>query len=120
MGIWAQSARPSRKGPMRHMHEQIRTVHLDPGQLLILEAGRETRVRVLDGRAWLTEAGACDDAFLGAGQAAATQGGRLVVQAEGRATLQLTQGRRSSTAPWQRLRALAARWQLGPVPRACH
>jgi hypothetical protein len=105
---------------MRRMHEQIRTVHLDSGQILILDAGRETRVRVLDGRAWLTEAGARDDAFLGAGQAAATQGGRSVVQAEGRATLQLTQGRRSSIPPWQRLRALAARWQLGPVPQACN
>ena len=105
---------------MRHMHEQIRTVHLDPGQILILDAGRETRVCVLDGRAWLTEAGARDDAFLGAGQAAATQGGRSVVQAEGRATLLIQPGRCTPARHWQRLRALAARWQLGPVPQACN
>jgi hypothetical protein len=104
---------------MRHMHELVRTVHLDPGQLLILEAGHEGRVRVLVGGAWLTEAGVSDDAFLGAGQDMATQGGRAVVQAEGRVALQITRGRRVPARPWQRLRALAARWQMGPVPQAC-
>lgn len=107
---------------MRPVHEQVRTIHLDHEQLLILDGGREGRVRVLYGGAWLTEEGERDDAFLHAGHEAPLHGRRTVVQAQGPGgtDVQVVLGARGAGAGWwQRVRALAARWQFGPVPDAC-
>jgi hypothetical protein len=104
---------------MRLPPEQVRTIHLDHEQLLILDGGREGRVRVLHGGVWLTEEGRADDAFLCAGQQASVHGRRPVVQALGAADLQLTRGRPARTPWWQRLRRLAVRWQLGPALDPC-
>jgi hypothetical protein len=104
---------------MPHPREQVRIIHLDHEQLLILDGGRDGRVRVLYGGAWLTEEGSPDDAFLRAGEAADTQGGQVVVQVQPGTGLQLSWARPSVTTAWRRLRAWAARWHLGPVPDAC-
>lgn len=104
---------------MRIPREQIRTISLDHDQLLILDGGREGRVRVLHGGVWLTEEGERQDAFLRAGHEARVLGRRPVVQAQGRAELQLSEGRPTPAAWWQRLRRLATRWQLGPAVDAC-
>ncbi len=107
---------------MRHAREQVRTLHLDHDQLLILDGGRDGRVRVLHGGAWLTEEGRRDDAFLRAGHEAAVCGGRALLQVEPGTTLELRwqrPARRPAAGAWRRLRAWAARWQLGPLPDAC-
>jgi hypothetical protein len=104
---------------MRIPLEQVHTILLDHAQLLILDGGREGRVRVLHGGAWLTEEGVRDDAFLHAGHEARIQGRRPLVQAQGRAELEITRGRPTRDPWWQRLRRLALRWQLGPAVDAC-
>jgi hypothetical protein len=108
------------ESPMHTPAEPVRIVHLDAEQLLTLEGGHEGCLRVLQGGAWLTEEGERQDTFLQAGQVARVRGRRAVVQADGVVDLELTWGRRAvPVAGWRRLRALAARWQLGPVPLAC-
>lgn len=105
---------------MRQPREQVRTLHLDHDQLLILDGRRDGRVRVLHGGVWLTEAGSPDDTFLRSGQEAAVQGRQAVLQAEPGTALELRwrpPARRAGA--WRRLRAWAARWQLGPLPDAC-
>lgn len=105
---------------MRTPVESPRIVHLDAEQLLILDGGREGRVRVLSGGVWLTEEGERQDTFLQAGHEAGVRGRRAVVQADGGVDLELTWGRATPSAGWwRRLQALAARWQLGPVPQSC-
>jgi Protein of unknown function (DUF2917) len=104
---------------MRSPRELIHTVLLDHEQLLILDGGREGRVRVLQGGVWLTEEGVCEDAFLGAGHEARVRGRHPVVQAQGRARLQVTRGGPARDPWWQRLRRLAQRWQLGPAYDPC-
>jgi hypothetical protein len=104
---------------MRIPREQTRTIFLDHEQLLILDGGREGRVRVLHGGAWLTEEGERDDAFLHVGQEARVRGRRPIVQAQGPAELEVTRAGPASPPWWQRLRRWALRWQWGPAPEAC-
>lgn len=101
---------------MRTPPEIIRTVHLDHDQLLILDSGRDGRVRVLHGGVWLTESGHPGDAMLRIGDEAPVHGQRAVLQAQGATAVQLVSGRALAPAWWPRLRAWAGRWTLGPQP----
>lgn len=103
---------------MRTPPETIRTIHLDHDQLLILDSGRDGRVRVLHGGVWLTESGLPGDAVLRAGDEAGVHGQRAVLQAHGATAIQLVSGRARPMAWWPRVRAWAARWSLGPQPCA--
>lgn len=105
---------------MAPISETVRTVHLDHDQMLILEDLRTGRVRVLHGGVWLTEPGQGRDHFLHSGQTLPLQTAGALVQAQGPTQVELTRaGRQPRPGWWQRLRGLAARWHLGPVPDTC-
>lgn len=112
---------------MRMPGDTITTIDLDHDQLLIFDGGRDARVRVLHGGAWLTQEGAADDAFVPAGGELALGAGRAVLSAIGAARVQRLERRGSRlarVAAWlarqaRRLRQQIVRWQLGPVGDAC-
>ena len=105
---------------MAPISETVRTVHLDHDQMLILEDLRTGRVRVLLGGVWLTEPGQSRDHFLQLGEARPVRAAGALVQAQGPTQVEVTRlGRRPPTGWWRRLRGLAARWHLGPVPDTC-
>lgn len=91
-------------------HPVTRTVDLAPRQLLVLADRRGTRIKVLSGRAWLTEEGQPDDRFAQPGEELrVTRRGRAIVEAIGRTRLRLVQ---PATGLAQQLAAL---W---PAPQA--
>ena len=107
----------------------IRTVNLGYEQMLVIDAGDGTRVRVLHGATWLTGEGEPDDLVLGAGQDRQLHRGRTVIEALQPATVELTEPgplRRWPLA-WRRislgLRRLSTRLQLGAAggtePQGC-
>lgn len=108
---------------MTHSAESIRTIHLDRDQMLVFDGGREGRLRVLQGGAWLTEEGDAGDAFLCAGSEARFHGRRTLIEALGPTQLQVAQHRIGAAAGlqavWRQLgqavRRLAVRHQLGPT-----
>jgi hypothetical protein len=68
----------------------IRTVDLDHEQLLMIDGAPGTRVRVLYGTMWLTQAGVDQDAFVGSGGEVELRGpGKVVVEGIGAARVQL-------------------------------
>ncbi len=69
-----------------------RTQDLAHQQLLVLADRPGTRIKVLSGRAWLTEEGQPEDRFAQPGEELrVTHGGRAIVEAIGRTRLQLVQ-----------------------------
>jgi hypothetical protein len=106
---------------MAHRTETIRTINLDHDQMLIFDGGRDGRVRVLHGGAWLTEEGDAADAFLRAGGQARFHGRRTLIGALGPTQLQVAQPDAGAAgrmqALWRRargvLRRVVARHQLG-------
>ena len=105
---------------MAPISETVRTVHLDHDQMLILEDLRTGRLRVLHGGVWLTEPGETRDHFLQSGDALPVRSAGALVQAQGPTQVEVTRlGHRPVEGWWARLRALAARWHLGPVPDTC-
>lgn len=107
--------------------DTITTIDLDHDQLLILDGGREGRIRVLHGAAWLTHEDVADDAFVPAGGEVVLGPGRTVLGAIGAARVQWVErcgsraaGLAARLACWaRRARRQIARWQLGPVGGAC-
>ena len=103
--------------------QTITTSYLEDGQLLILDARSRSRVRVLGGAVWLTEEDDTDDMLLCAGARHALGHGRALVEARGRARVQVTvdeAGAMDRIASGLELAFHAARlWtsrlQLGPV-----
>lgn len=67
----------------------IRTVDLGRAQLLVIDAARAQRVRVLAGAAWLTQEGDSADAVLCAGAERRLCGGRMLIEALEPARLQI-------------------------------
>lgn len=104
---------------MAPIQESVRTINLGHDQMLILEDPRTGRVRVLHGGVWLTEPGQPRDHFLRAGQEVPVPSGHALVQAQGPTRVEVNLGRRRPVGWWQRLRGMAARWHLGPVPDSC-
>ena len=106
---------------MAHRTETVRTIDLDHDQMLIFDGGRDGRVRVLHGGAWLTEEGDAADAFLRAGAEARFHGRRTLIEALGPTQLQVVQQGASMRSEvqaawrrmWSRLRLGAIRHQLG-------
>ncbi len=92
---------------MAHGTETIRTIQLDYDQLLVFDGGREGRVRVLHGGAWLTEEGDAHDAFLRPGSETRFEGRRTLIGALEPTQLQVAQRSGSAAlrarATWRRL-----------------
>lgn len=109
---------------MSNAMRTITTIELGHEELLVLDAGRRGRLRVLRGAAWLTEEGETDDTVLCAGNEHILHGGRALIEGLGPARVQF------EMAPASGLRRLAARLrsirhqvqaaverlQLGPAP----
>ena len=108
---------------MTHGTETIRTIQLDYDQMRVFEGGREGRVRVLHGGAWLTEEGEASDAFLRAGSEARFQARRTLIEALEPTQLQIAEfsGSAASRARamgrqiWRGLRRIVLRHQFGPA-----
>ena len=85
------------------------TINLDHEQLLILDAGRGTRVRVVYGGLWLTGEGDPDDYSPRSGDEVSLRGrGRLLVQAMGATRIELFEAIRCS--PRDMLTRMVGRW----------
>lgn len=100
----------------------VKTINLGYEQMLVIDAGDGSRLRVLHGATWLTGEGELDDVVLGAGQERTLRQGRSVVQALAPASVELTRpptsgALRGLRQVWRQLvrglRRLATRWQLG-------
>jgi hypothetical protein len=95
---------------------------LDHGQVLIVEASRGGRVRLLSGSAWLTAEGDSSDTFLCAGSEGLLQRGRTLIEGLAPARVQIAEATTGSrwwpAAGWASLRRgvrrQVARLQLGP------
>ncbi len=110
----------------------IRTVNLGYEQMLVIDAGDGTRMRVLHGATWLTGEGEPDDLVLSAGQDRQLRRGRAVIEALQPASVELIEPagpgplRRWQLA-WRRigqgLRRQSTRLQLGAAvgsePQGC-
>lgn len=102
------------------------TLDLGDGQLHVVEAGRDARLRVLQGAAWLTVEGDPADAVLTAGSEVALCHGRSLIEGVGSTRVQLVvplgrHPRRLAMAlrhAWHGLRRHVARLQLGAVATA--
>ncbi|MDQ7989346.1 MAG: DUF2917 domain-containing protein [Candidatus Dactylopiibacterium sp.] len=69
------------------------------GKLSVLELPAGSRLRLLSGRVWLTEAGCARDIVLEAGMSHATQAaGKLLCEAQGEALLEVEAGRAAQVA----------------------
>ncbi len=109
---------------MSHATPRVRTIDLDHDQMLLLDGGRESRVRVLYGAAWLTEEGEADDTILHAGGERALRGRGTLVEALGPARLQVTESAAGALASsarwlvqaWRMLRRQLQRQHFGPLP----
>jgi hypothetical protein len=107
--------------------DKVTTIDLDHDQIVVFDGGRDARIRVLHGSAWLTHEGACDDAIVPAGGELAVRAGRTVLAAIGVARVQWVErsGSRwargaARLAGWARqARRQVTRWQLGPVGEPC-
>jgi hypothetical protein len=91
----------------------VRTIDLDYDQILVLDNGPQSRVRVMFGATWLTEEGHVDDAVMRAGDELPLHEGRAVMQALGPTRLQIfSAGRRGlaqSAGAWLRRHARRVR-----------
>jgi hypothetical protein len=108
---------------MADASETIRTIDLGYEQMWVFDGGRDARVRVLYGAAWLTEEGEPGDAIARAGDEVALHGGRAVIEAIGPARVQIVSVRPGvlrRAGRWlqqaaRRARQQAGRLQLGAV-----
>lgn len=108
---------------MKTSRETIRTIDLGYDQLLILDGGRDGRVRVLFGATWLTEEGEAGDAVLRGGTELPLHGGRTVIQGLEPTRLEVVErGRRGNGRPaawmrqlWGGVRRAILRLQMGPI-----
>ena len=107
----------------------VRTIDMGRNQVVALRPAAGTVVRILHGRAWITQAGAARDVVLGAGSEIALRAGREavieglgpgrleIVERRGRGTLAALAARVAGAA--RRVASGAARWrarmQLGEV-----
>jgi len=86
---------------------RIRTIDLGPDQLAAVHAAAGARVRVEEGRVWLTEEGRLQDLFIGAGREEVLGSGkRALIEGIGGARVVIIPPNKS---PW----ALALRRLLG-------
>ena len=107
---------------MRTTTETIRTIDLGHDQMMVFDGGRDSRVRVLFGAAWLTQEDDVHDAVLHAGSELTLSRGRTVIEALGQTRLQIVE-RVGVTAKlaaflrqvWRGVRQHVTRLQLGPV-----
>ena len=111
---------------MRTKPTTVRTIDLGYEQVLLIDGGPGTRIRVLYGAMWLTEEGVADDAFARAGDEVALRGhGTAVIEAIGAGRVQvhtpLVGGRLARALAWLGREPAAAlrRWrsamQFGPA-----
>ncbi len=113
---------------MRNAMQSITTINLDHEQMLILDGGLQSRVRVLYGATWLTEEGETGDTVLRAGGEHALGRGRALIEGLGPTQLQITaeSGRVTTRladglrAALRDARSYIARLQLGPVAPQPH
>ncbi len=111
---------------MKTHSASVRTIDLGYEQLLVLDGGHDTRVRVLFGGTWLTEEGVGGDAFVRSGAEVALRGGgSALLEGLEPTRVQIVDAR--SRGFWQRaarrlqraarsLRAMVERLQLGRRP----
>lgn len=107
---------------MRNEIQTVATIDLDHEQMLILDGGREGRVRVLCGATWLTGEGEAGDTVLRAGSEHALGKGRVLIGGLGPAQVQIAivAGGLSARLTWwlgsvlRAARSQLARLQLGP------
>ena len=90
---------------MRTQPMTVRTIDLGYEQVLLIDGGPGTRIRVLYGAMWLTEEGVADDAFARAGDEIALRGrGTAVIEAIGAGRVQvdtpLVGGRLARALAW--------------------
>lgn len=109
---------------MARQVETVRMIQLDYDQIWVFDGGRDARVRVLHGAAWLTAEGEAADAFLHAGDEWRGGAGRTVIGALAPSRLQVASpaGRRTGGAAlqwlrsaWVALRRSVDRLQVGPA-----
>jgi len=111
---------------MKQITETVRTFDLDGDQLLVLDGGRDGRVRVLHGATWLTHEGEPGDTFLGAGAERSLPSGRTLIGGLGPARLQWIEAVPDLGGQvlawlrqaWRRVGRQLARLQLGPAADA--
>ncbi len=112
---------------MAQLPHRTRTIDLGYEQMLLIDNGPGTRVRVLHGATWLTEEGHAEDAFMGSGTERALRSrGTTLIEGLGPSRIEVREdapaGRLSrllgayaaTIARWSR--RLRARTQLGPQP----
>jgi len=103
--------------------ETIRTIDLGHDQTMIVDGGRDGRVRVLFGATWLTQEGDADDAILRVGAEVTLRRGRIVIEGLEPTRLQIVEravhGAFLPTAwlrkVWHGARTQVTRLQLGPL-----
>jgi hypothetical protein len=113
---------------MRPQTPTIRTIDLDHDQMMIFDEGRDGRVRVLHGAAWLTEERVPGDSIVPAGGEFRLGSRRTLVSAIGATRLQVVETLRSGPARWRAMLRRAARTaqrqvtrlQFGPVGAQLH
>ena len=101
---------------MARATETIRTIDLGYEQMLVFDGGRDARVRVLYGAAWLTEEGEPGDAVARAGDEVVLHGGRAVLEGVGPARVQIVSSRPGlmrQAGQWLRRAARRARQHAG-------
>ena len=107
---------------MKHEATVFKTLDLPGGSVVPFPALPGERVRVLDGRIWLTEEGSLRDAFLAPGEEVALGArGLAVIEALGQARIQLFESIGLADvvlhATRRLARSLTAWWARGRSPR---
>ena len=100
---------------MNDRAETVRTIDLGYEQMLVIDGGPGSRVRVLYGATWLTEEGEPGDAIVGGGDEVALRGGRTLIEALAPTRLQILEARSGAAARagrWLRRAAHEARQRL--------
>jgi hypothetical protein len=100
---------------MNDRAETVRTIDLGYEQMLVIDGGPGSRVRVLYGATWLTEEGETGDAIVGGGDEVALRGGRALIEGLAPTRLQILEARSSAAARagrWLRRAAHKARQRL--------
>jgi hypothetical protein len=103
--------------------ETITTINLDHDQMLVFNGGRDGRIRVLHGAAWLTEEGQSRDVIVRAGGEVAVHGGRALIASVGSTRVQITEQIERTAMrqavwlrqAWRSVRQHIVRLQLGPA-----
>ncbi len=112
---------------MSHRPPTLTTIDLDHDQMLVLDHGRDQRVRVLFGGTWLTHEGEAADAFMHSGAEVRLPDGRSVLQGLGRTRLQIMGSDRRAgldagawlRSLWRHVRRQVTRLQFGQTAQPC-